>query len=69
MTVRYSTLRARLPKIEPMRNLPVLAGAILVGRRILFVPVPNRAYCGNEPTNSSDQGGYATEQAPRRMPG
>jgi hypothetical protein len=51
-----------------MRNPPVLAGAILVGRRILFVPVPNRAYCGNEPTNSSDQGGYATEQAPRRMP-
>jgi hypothetical protein len=57
MTVRYSTLRARLPKIEPMRNLPVLAGAILVGQRALFAPVPYRTYCSNDPTNSSDQGG------------
>jgi hypothetical protein len=65
----YSTFRARPQRIEPLRNISILAGAFLVNQTALLVPVPNRAYCGNEPTNSSDQGGYATEQAPRRMPG
>jgi hypothetical protein len=60
-TVRCSTGRARPQRIEPLRNISSLAGAILVSQRALFVPVPNRAYCGNEPTKSSDQGGYATE--------